>query len=228
MARIKLGPLVTDIAGSIGGATIQRNRFGYTMRSKPLPLHSETPAQYNIRRKIIALQYAWQDLTDDQRLQWDRFINFSGQSIRRDRSARMSGHGLFLKYQLFRLLYDLPLLTEISYIPMPDFEILYHIYKEPAALHLHFYDDIDFTYYFFVCKLTSPRREAQAFNFKGLRFMKATFYESDQYLITTQYLAAFGALPPTATYLHYSIQYWSILAPVFTGVFTGKIVVTAL
>lgn len=229
MARIKLGPLVTDISGSIGMATIQRNRFGHTLRLKPLPKKSQTSAQYIIRRHMITLQKAWQDLTDDDRRQWDRFIDFSGQTIRKDRSVHLSGHKLFLKYQLFLLLYDQDLLTTITYAPMPDFKTINAIFidvGEPLMLGFTaiIYSDV----YFFVCKLSSPRRENNAFSPAGLRFMKVTYENHIDYDITDSYIAAFGAVPVHGDFIHYSIQYFSATAPVYSGIFTGKIVITSL
>jgi hypothetical protein len=223
MARIKLGPLITDIAGSVGGATFQRSRFGMTMRAKPLPLYSETPAQYTIRRLIIFLQYSWQGLTNAERLQWNRFLDFSGQTIRRDRSIKLSGQTLYIKYQLWRLLYDQALLTEIAYSPMPDhYNFLKISRPEEPEYHLVFDGTVDVTKYFFICKLTSPRRENQAYNPRGLRWMDVIFYPTDTYAITTSYIAAFGALPSVGDFCHYSIQFFSITSPVYTGVFTGK------
>ena len=223
MARIKLGPMITDIAGSIGGATFQRNRFGMTMRTKPLPKKSETPAQFNIRQKIASLQSSWQDLDNDQRRQWDRYINFSGQTIRRDRSVLLSGQSLYIKYQLFLLLYDQPLLTDLAYVPMPAHPAIKDIYLfMEEAIKLEFTYEVDFYRYFFLFKITSPRLYAQAFNPRGLRFMKVGYQATYLYDITLSYIAAFGVVPPGESYFHYSIQFFSTIAPVFTGVFTGK------
>jgi len=222
MARIKLGPALTDISGSVGGMTIQRNRWGITARQKPLPLHSETTAQYNIRRMMVELQASWQNLTDAQRLQWDRFIDFSGQTIRRDRSVRMSGHSLYLKYQLFLLLYGQPLLTTIAYSPVPDWSEYQNIVVTATQINLWFYYIVTPATYFFVLKVTSPRLENQVFNPRGLRFMKVPFSESSNFLFTDAYKAAFGVLPPGNSWLHYEIQYFSTTSPVFSGKFTGK------
>ena len=89
MARVKLGPLITDISGSIGGMTIQRNKFGITLRQKPIPVYKFTPAQITIRTYIATIQAAWQNLTDAERLQWNRFLDFSGQTINRDPSVKL-------------------------------------------------------------------------------------------------------------------------------------------
>lgn len=223
MARIKLGPVVTDIAGSVGGMTIQRNKFGMTMRAKPLPLYSETPAQYTIRRNIAYLQYSWQALTDAQRLQWNRFLDFSGQTIRRDRSILLSGQALYLKYQLWRLLSDQSLLTTIAYTPMPDYPDFLGVIHDTGVLTVHFSANVVSTSYFFFVKLSSPRLENQAYNPRGLRWMHVNFATAMSYVITPAWLVAFGVLPPVTGFLHYSILWFSIVSPVFSGAFTGKL-----
>lgn len=227
MARIKLGPIVTDISGSIGGLTIQRNRFGMTMRAKPLPLYSETPAQYDIRRKIAFLQYSWQALTDAQRRQWNRFLDFSGQTIRRDRSVLLSGQTLYIKYQLWRLLYGQALLTTIAYAPMPDWEDILNIQLDGPLINLNFDGNIIHTSYFFIFKTTTPRNENQAYNPKGLRFMVVAFATDSSFNFALPYVQAFGALPPINSWLHYCLRYFSVISPVFTGIFTGKMKVTS-
>jgi hypothetical protein len=223
MARIKLGPVVTDIAGSIGGMTIQRNKFGLTMRVKPIPLYSQTSAQYAIRRNIRYLQSTWQSLTDGQRLQWDRFLDFSGQTIRRDRSILLSGHTLYLKYQLFLLLIGRPLLTTIAYAPMPDFNALVQVEETAGIFKFRFTGVISSGSYFFLCKLSSPRRESQAYSSKYLRFMLVPFGTYETYEFSESYEKAFGATPPVDAFLHYAIRYISMTAPVFSGVYTGKL-----
>jgi len=223
MARIKLGPMVTDISGSVGGATFQRSRFGITMRSKPLPIRSQTIPQYNVRNIIRSLQNSWQSLTDAQRLQWDRFIDFSGQGILRDRSVKLSGQTLFLKYQFHRLLALRPLLTTIAYTPMPAYIIPDFLIRTGGVLYLHFPGAIESTSYFFTFKLTNTRTPSQAFSFQGLRYMDVDYATQGVFYLTNPYLAAFGILPTVGDWHHYSITYWSYVSPVITGVFTGKI-----
>jgi len=219
MARIKLGPAITDIAGSVGGTTFQRSRFGIPIRTKPLPLKSETPAQLKKRRLIASLQGSGQALTAAERLQWDRYIDFSGQTIRRDKSVLTSGQALYINYQLFNLLYNRPLLTDLAYIPMPAYNPLEGIGVDAGNYYLDFSGLITHTVYFFLCKLTAPRHQSQAFNPRGLRFMWVVMSTNSMFTINQMYIEAFGALPPIGSYVHCTIRYFSVLAPVFTSPF---------
>lgn len=225
MARIKLGPMVTNISGSIGGLTIQRNRYGITMRQKPLSPKSDTIAQYDIRQKIITIQAAWQALTDAQRLQWDRFMDFSGQSIKADRSVKLSGHALYLKYQLMRLMSKFSLLTNITYIPMPSYEMWNNITIDFNDLVLDFDNDPSITTRYFTVFLSSPRQSNKAFSSKGLRFCYAMEVLTLVFQLEDGYNAAFGVLPPVGATLHYTTQFFSLLAPVFAGKVTGTLIV---
>ncbi|MBA7673689.1 hypothetical protein ES703_81892 [subsurface metagenome] len=223
MARIKLGPVVTDISGSIGGITIQRSKFGLTMRSKPLPVLSATAAQLSIRSKMRIIQNAWRALSDAQRLQWDRFPNFSGQTIRRDRSVLISGYTLYLMYQLYHLINDQSLYTTIAYAPLPDIPNFIELSYSDTTLYAIFDAVVDPAELFFILKLGYPRSVAQKYNLRGLRFIKAPWTATASFDITASFLAAFGFIPPDVSYLSYSFRYFSTVSPVVSGVFTGSI-----
>jgi len=221
MARVKLAPLITSISGSIGGVTIQRNKYGISLRSKPLPPTKSTAAQQIVRKHILTIQAAWQALSDAQRLQWDRFLDFSGQTIKHNKSVKLSGHALYLKYQFLRLLSGRPLLTTITYIPMPTVKLFYRFRIAAGVLYLDFDGNVDVSEYYFVCKVTSPRHISKRFSPRGLRFMDTIYGDSGQFVITDPYISAFGVLPAVSATVHYELQWYSYLAPVYSGIITG-------
>lgn len=225
MARVKLSPLLTDISGSIGGLTIQRNKFGVSMRSKPLPYLKSTDAQNVVRTHMVTIQAAWQALTDSQRLQWNRFLDYSGQSIRRDRSIKLSGHALYIKYQMYRLLQGYSLYTTISYAPMQDVPSFNYIDIAAGPIMTFALDSaVDFSEYFFNLKLSYPRRASSSFSPKGLRLMYCTPADSATFIITSSYSDAFGFTPAIGTSLDYSLVWFSDISPVFSGYTTGRLV----
>ncbi|GAI54657.1 unnamed protein product, partial [marine sediment metagenome] len=173
------------------------------------------------RIKIASLQHSWQALTDDQRRQWDRFLDFSGQTIRRDRSILLSGQALYIKYQLFRLLYDQSLLTTLAYIPMPSHPNYIRVRQAAGIWSIQFDATVNPATIFYICKISNARLENQAFSLRNLRFMKVAWASDDEPTINTPYLAAFGAFPPTDAWIHYAVQFFSTLSPVYTGFFTG-------
>ena len=226
MARVKLSSLLTDISGSIGGLTIQRNKYGITARQKPLPPSSFSPAQYIVRRNMAIIQHAWQDLTDAQRLQWKRFLDFSGQTINNDKSVKLNGHALYLKYQMFRLLAGYPLLTTLTYIPMPAVSQAVSVTVGVDLLRLSVGYIIDHTSQFFLFFMSAPRQYNQAPSRQGLRYMFVVATTGLGFEITDSYKAAFGILPGIGTCFHYSIQSFSVVAPVYSGITFGKTLTT--
>ena len=227
MARVQLSPIVTGLSGSIGGVTFQRNKYGITARQKPIPPKSLSTAQYNVRRIMITIQLAWQALTDAQRLQWNRYLDYSGQTINNDKGVKLSGHALYIKYQLFRLLSGYSLLTTLTYVPMPAVPLIGEMTLAGGVFEFEFESAVDFSDFFFIFKITTPRHENRAFSRRGLRYMKVLRNDDQWYEIQTPYVAAFGVLPAVPFFVHYSIQWYSVLAPVFTGITTGKWEVTA-
>ena len=228
MARVKLSPLLTDISGSIGGVTIQRNKFGVTLRQKPLPLNTLTSARSNIRALMVTVQQAWQNLTATQRLQWERFLDFSGQSINKNRSVKLSGHALYIKYQMYRLISGFPLLTTITYVPMPDVPLVNGMVNYGGYMNLVFYSTVDVSDYFFLIKLSNPRQASRAFSANGLRVCITPYPPSDNasYNIKASYESAFGVSPAAGATIHYSVLWFSVLAPVFTSKSTGTFLST--
>ena len=193
------------------------------MRQRPFPLNPASTAQYNVRQKMIFLQTSWKNLTDAQRLQWDRYLDFSGQTIKHDKNVKLSGHTLYLKYQMLRLLTDQPLLTEIGYSPMPAVTRFAGILVTPTAITLDFSTALDTANWFFYCRLTSPRPANRAFSRQGLRGMITPHSDIGAQTCTSTYLSAFGLLPVDQDWLHYTIQYYSYTAPVYSGIISGVI-----
>jgi len=222
MARVKYSSIITDISGSVGGLTFQRNKFGNTVRQKPLPVNSRSLSQYHIRQLITTIQAAWQDLSDEERLQWDRFLDFSGQTIKSSSSVKLSGHSLYLKYQLYRLLAGLSLLTTITYIPMPSACTLSSAAVAANFLQISINAVVTHTEKFFLFSMTTPRQSNQASSPSGLRYMYTVPATAGSFRIEDAYEEAFGVLPPALSTFHYSILTFSMLAPLYSGRLFGK------
>lgn len=75
-ALLKMGPLVTDIRGSIGGTTFARNRGGMYARARVVPINPSTARQTAVRAALGALAQAWTTvLTDVQRASWELYAS---------------------------------------------------------------------------------------------------------------------------------------------------------
>ncbi len=72
MAIIAVGPVVSDIRGSINGVTFGRNRAGLFARQRVVPVDPNTPAQVFARAIMAAASIAWRNtLTPAQRTAWN-------------------------------------------------------------------------------------------------------------------------------------------------------------
>lgn len=76
MALLKLGPMVADIRGSVGGVTFARNRGGAYARNRTAPLNPQSPRQVAVRTILAQLATAWTiTLTQAQRDAWELYAD---------------------------------------------------------------------------------------------------------------------------------------------------------
>jgi len=75
MAKVKLGAIVTDISGKLGGHVFSKNRSGKYMRTKGVPTNPQTSAQMNIRGQFAAISSSWSELTELQRTSWRNAVD---------------------------------------------------------------------------------------------------------------------------------------------------------
>jgi len=67
MAKIKLGAIVVDMSGKLGGHVFAKNKGGNYMRTKTTPLNPQTAAQSEIRSIFATVSSGWSALTDVNR-----------------------------------------------------------------------------------------------------------------------------------------------------------------
>jgi len=71
----KLGPLVSEVAGSIGGATFQRSPHGTVVRSKPLGIVRRGTYSSSARQRLKSVNDTWKTLTPTQQGDWQTFAD---------------------------------------------------------------------------------------------------------------------------------------------------------
>lgn len=73
-ALLKLGAMVADIRGSVGGATFARNRGGAYVRNRTVPLNPSSVRQTQVRAAFGDFSQRWATLlTQAQRDAWDLY-----------------------------------------------------------------------------------------------------------------------------------------------------------
>lgn len=91
MALIKLGSLVTDIRGSIGGFTFSSGKAGHRVQLKPRGTRSLTPAQTVLRSNMGYYDYYWSAITDVQRAAWGTYAEGKTRTNSMGETYEMSG-----------------------------------------------------------------------------------------------------------------------------------------
>lgn len=228
MARIKYGGIITDISGSVGGSTFQKSLFGNTLRNKPIPHKSTTPAQLKVRSYMMQIHAAWTGLSNDQRLQWNRFINFSGQTIKKDSGITMTGHDLFIKYNMFRVLAGLTVLTIPTYVANPSSKTFDLFWFEVNSLFFRFSAAINPANQWFILKLSSEHNISLSFSYTSLLYFNIVPASGLVFYITDIYRNLFGTIPGIGSAVNYSIRFFSTLAPVYSAEQTGVLIVPPL
>lgn len=114
--------LISEIRGSINGATYARNRFGQYIRSKASPVQPRTPFQSVARQRLTALAQAWRNLTEAQRNEWNARADEIVKSDTLGSEYRLTGLQLYVSINAIRALLQLARLdnpSEFGTVPPP-------------------------------------------------------------------------------------------------------------
>lgn len=106
MATVKLGILVSAIAGSVGGGTFQRDAQGTQLRNKPLPIRRRTSYTNTPRGATAYLSNRWKGLTSGQRAAWDVAASLLIWNNRFGDVITGKGYWLYLRVNHYQWLYD--------------------------------------------------------------------------------------------------------------------------
>lgn len=226
MARIKYASIIASASGSVGSATFQKSLYGDILRNKPRPRKSASPLQLTRRNLMMTMHNEWSELTPAQRKQWNQFIAYSGATIRRDKNVLTTGHALFIQYNYLRLLANFDVLTDPGYAVLPpNYGTIGLSLTDLGVLTLYVFAESMDTEQWFAVKLSNPRKTSLSFSARGLKYIPLTHSAGEDWPIQTLYSAIFGALPAKGDTLHYSIRWFSVTAPVLTGIFSGIAIV---
>ncbi len=106
MARIIYGPIITDIKGSIGGVTFQKNGSGAIARLKPRKTKANTQKQRDQQPRLKEVQSAWNTLTLVNKILWNDFAAVNNKIGLDGQEKKLTGYQWFLTINENRLLFD--------------------------------------------------------------------------------------------------------------------------
>lgn len=228
MARIKYGSLVSDISGSIGSATFQKSLYGNTLRSKPNPRRSATPAQINCRQYMVLCHQAWRGLSDAGRRQWNQYINFTNASINRDKTILLTGHALFIKWNFLRLTQQYAIVTDLVYSAIPTWPTILSLNCEVDNVAVHFSHNLNDIPCWPVLFLSANRPPSRSFFKAGLRCMLGGSNDDAWVNYALKYKNAFGVNIAVGNTIHYEVQYFCTEAPIISAFAHGILVAAAI
>lgn len=226
MARVIYGSIVSNVSGSIGSATFQKSLYGNTLRNKPRPKTTATPAQLASRSILMQCQYAWRSLTPAQRKSWDQFISFSGQTINRDRNILSTGHSLFIKYNFARLIAGMAVLENVSYVSAPLWPFVTGVVQRIGGTEVDYTADFVSLNIMPTIHLSPLRNASLSYTTAGLRFIPIVQVSVNRALFGPSYANIFGIMPVAGDIIHYKYQFWSVNAPILSAIHTGISIVT--
>lgn len=104
MALVKFGGGITQMAGSIGGTTYARNRYGNYSRARTKPVNPNTARQVAVRGYMSTLTTRWSNtLTAPQRTAWDLYAANVVMTNRLGETMHLSGYNHYIRSNMWRL-----------------------------------------------------------------------------------------------------------------------------
>lgn len=193
MARVTYGALITEMAGSIGGITFQRNSSGGIARLKPnMPVNSSANQQLQQIRlsKIIP---AWNALSDANKILWEAFAAAHDHVNEWNITKTLNGFQWFASCNINLLLLPQAMLTAppawTAVAALDDFALV----TAAGTFDLDWTPSIDITGYRLMIYATPPIRQST------MKLRRSTFlikkYDGgviDTYSILSSYQTAFN------------------------------------
>lgn len=128
MASIELGPLITDIHGSIGGTTFSKNPSGRIARTRSVGKRSLTIKQSISLHQNIAITNIWTGLNNTLKEDWNTFASLYTFSDRYGKVKTLSGFNWFVminsNYFYVTGLYTVAPFTYLVPFSLPSFNVI--------------------------------------------------------------------------------------------------------
>lgn len=195
MARIKYGALATEIRGSVGGTTFQSNKYGFTIKNKPLMARPNSEATLVSQRILSQVVQAWASLTSTQQALFNSYAASFPQFARNNLSAILSGYNVFVMWNCTRLASNSPisLTTDMYDVVFPP--IAPSVTNSAGVLSVDMNADYDEPDVAWACFISPVVRPSINFPPSTFRYMINGTSTGGPFNITSLYLSVFGSLP---------------------------------
>lgn len=213
MARITYSGFVTDIRGSIGGTTFQRNASGYTVKNKPNIVRLQSDLQLVQRRRFDRIVRGWLEITQAQRDSWNAFAISHPTPSKHNPSSMLTGYQYFLKFNMIYTQCILnympePLVTEPT-IPIitPTLKTngtLLNLNLVPASTAIYIFGNI---------YLSPPMKATSGYRQDATRTVGGNGFYNTEFDYASSYIDHFGKLPEVGDRVFLEVQPFSTEAP---------------
>lgn len=193
MAKVKLGAIVGDIRGKVGGSAFVKSRGGLILRNVPSPVNKNTVSQSRSKNITASLQWEWQQLTPAQRSNWELWTKLNPIAQVRDPGLRINAQQTFIKLNFYRTLYNVAIITDPIFDTVDTIPLVGDVNLVAGDLFLDLDRPLNDTTELFILFLTF--RVSPTINNPGTGFRSLIFNQvpgMDQYMITSEYQALFG------------------------------------
>lgn len=200
---VKLSGLVTSVAGSIGGLTLQRSPDGTVGRSKPLPIRRSSTWSASARQRLKSVNEAWSTLEPSKRAGWNAFAGTVSWFNRFGDPVAGSGYKAFRKCNMAshvsasadeqRALFTEPPVSTASALPAL-LEFVYDLSEDKLFLTSSDAEtDANTGLWLFA---SQPFPQGRSVNYRPMPFLTGTQPEKPLPLsLNSFYLPLHGALP---------------------------------
>lgn len=193
MAILKMGAIVTQISGKVGGQTFGIGKSGQYLKNTGTYINARTIKRTGSNTLLALITSQWRTLTQTQRDAWESATSNFPYTNRLGDTEYYSGFNLFTKFNVNRALIDLAILTtppSPTTVNLPtDFEMT------PTTTTFPVFTDEGISDNLYLIYCAPPVSQGQSKNKKQLRLIyTATASELSTVLdIYDEYVEIFGA-----------------------------------
>lgn len=192
MALLKMGAIVTQVSGKVGGQTFGNGQAGQYLKNTGSYVNKLTPLRSVSNSKLASLANSWRSLSSSDKSSWAAAAPNFPYVNRLGETKQYSGYNLYMKFNGNRAIWGA---APVATAPVP-FVFNEFAIDEFSIDNNSMYIALTFGYvgYTYVLFASNPSSAGSSFNEKGLRFMQAVDGIGDgvEFDFEPEYQALFG------------------------------------
>lgn len=102
MAKVIVGPLITDIRNKVGGAVFTKSRYGNIVRRRLKPTNPKSTLQSTVRGSFTGNSKGWDGLTSTQQAAWIAWAAANSFTDNFGGSKNLSANAAYVRYNQSR------------------------------------------------------------------------------------------------------------------------------